>query len=74
MQDGTILCWRFNSEANSSELFASLKGHSGAVISLTVGANKLYSGSKDSKIRVCSCNHDLSNATLHYINTVVLSW
>lgn len=67
MQDGTILCWRFNSEANSSELFASLKSHSGAVLSLIVGANSLYSGSMDSTIRVCSCNRDLSNVNLPLI-------
>lgn len=65
MQDGTIFCWRFNSEANSSAIFASLKGHGGAVLSLTLGANRLYSGSMDSTIRVCSCNRDLS--TLNYL-------
>ncbi|KAM7508886.1 hypothetical protein LguiA_019339 [Lonicera macranthoides] len=51
-EDGTIFCWRFNSEANSSAIFASLKGHGGAVLSLTLGANRLYSGSMDSTIRV----------------------
>ncbi|KAM7508885.1 hypothetical protein LguiA_019338 [Lonicera macranthoides] len=72
-EDGTILCWRFNSEANSSELFASLKGHSGAVISLTVGANKLYSGSKDSKIRVWDLETLQCNLTLNGHDSSVTS-
>lgn len=54
MQDGTILAWKFTSATTSPEPVASLKGHSGAVLSLVVGANnRLYSGSADHTIRVC---------------------
>ncbi|MGV7462466.1 hypothetical protein PJI20_29505, partial [Mycobacterium kansasii] len=42
IQDGTILAWK----TTSPEVPAMLKGHSGAVLSLIVGANnRLYSGS-----------------------------
>lgn len=53
LQDGTILAWRYNAVANSFEPAAQLKGHNLAVITLVVGANKLYSGSMDKSIRVC---------------------
>lgn len=52
MQDGAILAWKFNVATNCFEPAASLKGHSLAVVSLVVGANRLYSGSMDNSIRV----------------------
>ncbi|XWS48385.1 hypothetical protein CRYUN_Cryun13aG0072100 [Craigia yunnanensis] len=50
-QDGTILAWKFNHVTNSFEPAASLKGHTLAVVSLVVGANRLYSGSMDHSIK-----------------------
>lgn len=52
MQDGSILAWKFNAVTNCFEPAASLKGHTLAVVSLVVGANRLYSGSMDHSIRV----------------------
>lgn len=52
LQDG-ILAWKFNGATNCFEPAASLKGHSHHVVSLVVGANRLYSGSMDNTIRVC---------------------
>lgn len=36
----------------SSEVAETLKGHTGAVVSLVVGAKRLYSGSMDKTIKV----------------------
>lgn len=52
MQDGSILAWKYNEVTNNFEPAASLTGHSAAVVSLVVGANRLYSGSMDHTIRV----------------------
>lgn len=52
MQDGAILVWKFNVAANCFEPAASLKGHTRGVVSLVVGANRLYSGSMDNTVRV----------------------
>ncbi|KAK1324506.1 Zinc finger CCCH domain-containing protein 17 [Acorus calamus] len=51
-QDGSILVWRFSPAGNCFEPAASLKGHSLAVVSLVVGANRLYSSSMDNAIKV----------------------
>lgn len=40
-------------KTGSSEVATTLKGHTGAVLSLIVGANRLYSGSMDKTIKVC---------------------
>ncbi|GMH09047.1 hypothetical protein Nepgr_010887 [Nepenthes gracilis] len=42
-QDGAILAWKFNVATNCFEPAASLKGHTLAVVTLVVGANRLYS-------------------------------
>lgn len=52
MQDGSILAWKYNEVTNNFDPAASLTGHSAAVVSLVVGANRLYSGSMDNTIRV----------------------
>lgn len=52
LQDGTILAWRFNAVTNCFEPAASLNGHTRTVVTLVVGANRLYSGSMDNSIRV----------------------
>ncbi|KAF5470107.1 hypothetical protein F2P56_010647 [Juglans regia] len=49
-QDGSILAWRYNAITNCFEPAASLKGHTLGVVSLVVGANKLYSGLMDPTI------------------------
>ncbi|GFY85949.1 zinc finger WD40 repeat protein 1 [Actinidia rufa] len=47
VKDGTIVAWKSNSQTNCPELAASMKGHSGGVVSLVVGANSwLYNKSK----------------------------
>uniref|UniRef100_A0A0D9VJH0 C3H1-type domain-containing protein n=1 Tax=Leersia perrieri TaxID=77586 RepID=A0A0D9VJH0_9ORYZ len=51
-QDGRILAWRFSASTNAFEPAASLVGHQLAVVSLVVGAMRLYSGSMDKTIRV----------------------
>lgn len=53
-QDGSILAWKSNSESHRVELVATLKGHRSSVLSLVVGCSRLYSGSEDRTIRVCS--------------------
>ncbi|XP_020218364.1 zinc finger CCCH domain-containing protein 17 [Cajanus cajan] len=50
-EDGVIYAWRDNSES-SVELVARLTGHSKAVVCLTVGRKRLYSGSMDQSIKV----------------------
>lgn len=52
VQDGSILTWQFNAATNCFEPVTSLTGHSLAVVSLVVGANRLYSGSMDRSIKV----------------------
>ncbi|CAA2984561.1 zinc finger CCCH domain-containing 48-like isoform X2 [Olea europaea subsp. europaea] len=52
-EEGTILVWKCGTETNIPELTAQMKGHTGAVCSLVLGANnRLYSGSSDNTIRV----------------------
>ncbi|XP_022852470.1 zinc finger CCCH domain-containing protein 63-like isoform X2 [Olea europaea var. sylvestris] len=52
-EEGTILVWKCDTETNIPELTAQMKGHTGAVCSLVLGANsRLYSGSSDNTIRV----------------------
>ncbi|CAN1267374.1 Zinc finger CCCH domain-containing protein 48 [Linum perenne] len=51
-QDSAILAWKYNVGSSIFEPAASLKGHSLAVVSLIVGANRLFSGSMDNSIKV----------------------
>ncbi|KAI8530431.1 hypothetical protein RHMOL_Rhmol11G0057600 [Rhododendron molle] len=51
-QDGTILAWRFNAVENRFDTAATLKGHTLVVVTLVVGANRLYSGSMDQSMKV----------------------
>lgn len=55
MQDGSILAWKYNAATNNFEPVTCLKDHSLSVVSLVVGANKLYSGSMDNSIKA-SCS------------------
>ncbi|RVW69187.1 Zinc finger CCCH domain-containing protein 48 [Vitis vinifera] len=52
MVNGTIHAWKANKETNAFEPATTLEGHNGAVVSLTVGGGRLYSGSMDNTIRV----------------------
>ncbi|KAK3431126.1 hypothetical protein EUGRSUZ_E02832 [Eucalyptus grandis] len=51
-EDGTILVWKGGSEADPFQMVAPLRGHTRGVVSLTVGCDRLYSGSIDQTIRV----------------------
>ncbi|XP_073061597.1 zinc finger CCCH domain-containing protein 48-like isoform X2 [Primulina eburnea] len=51
IEDGTILVWKWDPEANTPKPTAMLKGHNGAICSFIIGGKKLYSGSKDHTIR-----------------------
>lgn len=46
------MAWRYNAASNCFEPAASLQGHTLAVVTLYVGANRLYSGSMDKSIKV----------------------
>ncbi|KAL3517081.1 hypothetical protein ACH5RR_023983 [Cinchona calisaya] len=77
VQDGSILAWKSTSESSCPEVVANLKGHRLAVLCLVVGANCLYSGSKDENIRVwdlktLQCLHILKGHTNSV--TSVLCW
>ncbi|KAJ0961043.1 hypothetical protein J5N97_000944 [Dioscorea zingiberensis] len=51
-QDGSILTWKLDSEGKSFQQGPSLTGHSLAVVSMTLGNRKLYTGSMDQSIKV----------------------
>ncbi|KAK6930642.1 WD40 repeat [Dillenia turbinata] len=72
-QDGTIYAWKFNLESNSFQGPASLKGHEGAVVSLVVGANRLYSGSMDHNIKVWDIDTSQCFQTLNGHSAVVMT-
>ncbi|XP_044467491.1 zinc finger CCCH domain-containing protein 48-like isoform X1 [Mangifera indica] len=72
-QDGSILAWKFNAAANGFEPAASLKSHNLAVVSLVVGANRLYSGSMDNSIKVWSLGTLQCIQTLSEHTSVVMS-
>ncbi|XVE83568.1 hypothetical protein DITRI_Ditri16bG0097500 [Diplodiscus trichospermus] len=55
-QNGVLFAWKGCSEVNSFQLVASMEAHSSAVLCLTVGDKKLYSGSADHSIRVWDVN------------------
>ncbi|KAK8627911.1 hypothetical protein V6N13_135508 [Hibiscus sabdariffa] len=71
--DGTILVWKFDTVTNSFEPAASLKGHTRAVVSLVVGANRLYSGSVDHSIKAWSLETLQCLQTLTEQTDVVMS-
>ncbi|GMJ06559.1 hypothetical protein like AT5G51980 [Hibiscus trionum] len=71
-QEG-ILVWKFNPITNTFEPAASLKGHALPVVSLIVGANRLYSGSVDHSIKVWSLETLQCIQTLTEHNDVVMS-
>ncbi|GAV56662.1 WD40 domain-containing protein, partial [Cephalotus follicularis] len=73
LQDGVILAWKGDSEANPFQLAASMNGHTGAVICLTVGSKLLYSGSMDHTIRVWDLDTLHSIMTLHGHSDAVMS-
>jgi len=71
LQDGAILVWKFNVAANCFEPAASLKGHTRGVVSLVVGANRLYSGSMDNTVRVSLHNLSLIiNSLIFFLSKV----
>ncbi|KAG7986718.1 hypothetical protein I3843_03G096100 [Carya illinoinensis] len=72
-QDGSILAWKFNAVTNCFEPAASLKGHTLGVVSLVVGANRLYSGSMDCTIRVWNLETLQCIQTLKEHTAVVMS-
>ncbi|XP_043704490.1 zinc finger CCCH domain-containing protein 48-like [Telopea speciosissima] len=76
-QDGKILAWKIDAKNNCFLPTASLEGHRLAVVSLVVGAGRLYSGSMDHTIRAwdlktLQCIHTLTGHTS--VVTSVLCW
>ncbi|MQM18280.1 hypothetical protein Taro_051268, partial [Colocasia esculenta] len=51
VQDNNILAWKVSTEGTCFQQAACLSGHQAAVVSLVVGARRLYSGSIDNTIR-----------------------
>ncbi|KAF2290388.1 hypothetical protein GH714_012711 [Hevea brasiliensis] len=73
-QDGAILAWKESTEnPKPFELVSSLKGHTTAVICLTIEKNRLCSGSMDNTIRVWDLNTLLFIHTLSGHNDAVTS-
>lgn len=72
-QNGVIFAWKGSSEANSFQPVASMEAHSGAVLCLTVGGKKLYSGSADHTIRVWDMDTLLCIKTLDVHEDAVMS-
>ena len=62
------MAWKFSSESSCPELVATLKGHKLAVLSLVVGAGRLYSGSKDETIRVRVMIHKILKLIPAFLN------
>jgi hypothetical protein len=67
VQDGSILAWKFNAATNCFEPAASLIGHTLGVVSLVVGANRLYSGSMDCTIRVSLLRYHIYSLHLIFL-------
>ncbi|KAK1394805.1 Zinc finger CCCH domain-containing protein 48 [Heracleum sosnowskyi] len=67
--EGNISVWR----TCSSQVAATLKGHTAAVVSLVVGANRLYSGSMDKTIKMWDLETLKCLQTLHGHSEVVMS-
>ncbi|XP_061344110.1 zinc finger CCCH domain-containing protein 48-like [Gastrolobium bilobum] len=73
-EDGVISAWRGSSEAISPfELIKSPSGHTKAVVCLTVGRNKLYSGSMDHSIMVWNLDTLECKMTLNGHTDIVTS-
>ena len=53
--DGRIMAWKFPANESNLGPVAILNGHARQVISLSVSATRLYSGSLDKTIRVRKC-------------------
>ncbi|KAL6332575.1 hypothetical protein AAG906_008996 [Vitis piasezkii] len=73
VKNGTIYAWKPNKETNAFELATTLGGHNCAVVSLTVGGGRLYSGSMDNTIRVWDLNTLQCIHTLKEHASVVMS-
>ncbi|XP_061346465.1 zinc finger CCCH domain-containing protein 48-like [Gastrolobium bilobum] len=73
-QDGVISAWRVSSESKPPfELIASLRGHTKAVVCLSIGRNMLYSGSVDHSIKVWDLDTLQCERTLNGHTEVVTS-
>ncbi|KAK8474769.1 hypothetical protein V6N13_077435 [Hibiscus sabdariffa] len=68
-----ILVWKFNAVTNTFDPVASLKGHTLPIVSLIVGANRLYSASADHSIKVWSLETLQCIQTLTEHKDVVMS-
>lgn len=59
--DGRIMAWKFPSTESNIEPVSILNGHQRAVISLSISPTRLYSGSLDKTIKVCTFFLDLAH-------------
>ncbi|KAJ8552725.1 hypothetical protein K7X08_020118 [Anisodus acutangulus] len=71
-EDG-ILAWKYNGSTNNFDPITALTGHTHHVVSLVVGANRLYSGSMDNSIRVWNLETLLCLQILTDHTSVVMS-
>ncbi|XP_031399729.1 zinc finger CCCH domain-containing protein 48-like isoform X2 [Punica granatum] len=72
-QNGDIMVWRGTSLTSPPQLLTTLKGHTRAVVSLVIGANRLYTGSVDHTIRVWDIQNLVCITTLKGHTNVVMS-
>ncbi|KAJ0239790.1 hypothetical protein HA466_0233710 [Hirschfeldia incana] len=66
-QDGSVLVWRYNTVTSCFDPAASLTGHTLAVVSLYVGANRLYSVYSNAYRAYFSCH------VSHLLGSILLS-
>lgn len=70
LQNGDICVWKGSTETNPPFYpAATLKGHTGAVVCLTVGRNRLYSGSVDHTIKVSLWHLQTSFVSFYYMSS-----
>jgi WD40 repeat protein len=62
-RDGRIMAWKFPSKESKIEPVFILSGHQRPVVSLSISARRLYSGSLDKTIKVWIFPQDIAQLT-----------